>query len=99
MKNKKIINIFYLFASILLFLLPIIRIILVKYRDIYLIDLAAYSAVSRALFEGNNPFPTMAKPFSAVLAPQSLSSILDKCFYFLCQVFFGAMRFKSPILP
>ncbi len=54
MKKK---NFFYLIASILLFLFPIIRIILVKCRDIYLIDLAAYSAVSRALFEGNNPFP------------------------------------------
>ena len=50
-------NWFYILSSIPFFLIPILRILIVKWRDIWLIDFAAYSAVSRALFEGNNPFP------------------------------------------
>jgi len=50
-------NRFYFIASLLLFLLPLIRIFIIKARGLWLIDFAAYSAVSRALFEGSNPFP------------------------------------------
>ena len=53
MKKKRL----YFLATLLLLFLPIIRVLFVKCQDIFLVDLAAYSAVSRALFEGNNPFP------------------------------------------
>ena len=48
----------YCFASYLLFLLPLIRIALVKFRgNLFLVDFAAYCDVSLSLFRGHNPFP------------------------------------------
>ncbi len=51
-------NWFYCFASCLLFLLPLARIVYVKAKKgLFLLDLAAYSDISLALFKGHNPFP------------------------------------------
>jgi len=47
----------YAAASAVVVLLPIARILAKKVHDWFLVDLAAYCAVSRALFDGNNPFP------------------------------------------
>lgn len=54
-KNKICI---YSVLSVILFLLPVARTIYVESKNgLYLIDLAAYCDVSRALFKGCNPFP------------------------------------------
>ena len=51
-------NWLYCFASCLLFLLPLARIVYIKAKHgLFLLDLAAYSDVSLALFKGRNPFP------------------------------------------
>ena len=50
-------NWLFLFASLLLLLVPVARILAVKYGNWWQVDLVAYSTVSRALFEGRNPFP------------------------------------------
>ena len=47
----------YAAVSAVVVLLPIARILAKKVHDWFLVDLAAYCAVSRALFDGNNPFP------------------------------------------
>ena len=44
-------------AAAVIILLPIARIVVKKMHDWFLVDFAAYCAVSRALFDGNNPFP------------------------------------------
>ena len=44
-------------AAAVIILLPIARIVAKKMHDWFLVDFAAYCAVSRALFDGNNPFP------------------------------------------
>lgn len=44
-------------ASVLLLVLPIIRIICISRGHVYLMDFGAYCAVSKALFSGCNPFP------------------------------------------
>lgn len=54
MKNAKWI---YLLVSIALFLIPLIQLVMAKSIYLDLADFAAYSAVSRTIFEGNNPFP------------------------------------------
>ncbi|MBR6058201.1 MAG: DUF2029 domain-containing protein [Victivallales bacterium] len=51
-------NWLYLLATITLFLTPLIWLFFIaKYHNAGLPDFAAYSAISRALFEGKNPFP------------------------------------------
>lgn len=53
-------NVFYCFASASIILVPVISLFLrVKNicKESLLCDLFAYSAISRALFEGKNPFP------------------------------------------
>lgn len=58
MNKSKIINWFYLASAIALFLFSFRRSISVLFvKDIWLADFAAYSSVSRAIFEGHNPFP------------------------------------------
>jgi hypothetical protein len=55
MKKKKWL---YLSVATLLIMIPILRIVILRVNgSLNPVDLAAYSAVSRALFEGNNPFP------------------------------------------
>lgn len=44
-------------ASVILLLIPLARIVSAKWHNLYLMDLAAYCAVARALFSGMNPFP------------------------------------------
>lgn len=55
--QKTIKNAFFFFITVLLFLVPIVRIIITICKDIWLVDFAGYCAVSKALFEGKNPFP------------------------------------------
>ena len=59
MKNMKKTTLIYLFATILLLLIPLSRIALNLYNHPIpvLVDFTSYCAISRALFEGNNPFP------------------------------------------
>ena len=44
-------------SSLFVLLLPIARVVAAKLHNLFLLDLAAYCAVSRALFSGQNPFP------------------------------------------
>lgn len=50
-------NILFFVASIVLILLPLIRIAIVETRIPYLIDFCSYCHISFALFKGYNPFP------------------------------------------
>lgn len=50
-------NRYYFLYSITLFLASFILIARPFYQNSYLSDFAAYCAISKALFEGNNPFP------------------------------------------
>lgn len=57
MRNSKMRMMLFALSSIFVLLLPMARIVLAKLHSLYLLDFAAYCAVSRALFSGRNPFP------------------------------------------
>lgn len=57
MDKKKITNLAFLFGSIALFFVTFFRLYREYLRLPGLVDFAAYCAISRAMFEGINPFP------------------------------------------
>ena len=58
MNNKiKLRDLALFVVSLIIILLPIARILIIKWNNLFLLDFAAYCSVSRALFSGNNPFP------------------------------------------
>lgn len=48
---------FFALSSVVVLLMPIARVVSAKLHNLFLLDFAAYCAVSRALFSGQNPFP------------------------------------------
>ncbi|MBR4190131.1 MAG: hypothetical protein IKQ55_09255 [Kiritimatiellae bacterium] len=53
MKNRFL----YWCIAIPLFLVPLLRILMLIHQGMWLVDLAGYSAISKTLFQGINPFP------------------------------------------
>ena len=57
MHDSKMRKAFFALSSVVVLLMPIARVVSAKLHNLFLLDLAAYCAVSRALFSGQNPFP------------------------------------------
>ncbi len=57
MNDSKMRRTLFALSSLFVLILPLVRIAGAKLHDLHLLDFAAYCAVSRALFSGQNPFP------------------------------------------